>query len=330
MNENGRLVISLDFELLWGLFDVIEYEKKQDYFITTRWIIPELLRLFEENKINCTWAVVGMLFNRNWDEWKLNIPKEVPEYKNKELSAYHFGKTAVSSKTEKLCFAPELIKLISTFPGQEIATHTYSHYYCDEPGQDKFHFKLDLEKAIEMAKKINVDIESLVFPRNQLNEEYLNICHSAGIKNVRSNPSSWYWQKVSRETLLTRISRTGDAYLPVSRKSYPQKDLLKSEGNPQKQKASRFLRPPESVLLRKLKVKRITTEMTSAANRNEIYHLWWHPHNFGDKPIDGLNDLVLILDHYQKLNNKYNFTSANMAELNTAQFKKDKADKIVK
>ncbi|WP_170829097.1 MULTISPECIES: hypothetical protein [Pseudoalteromonas] len=52
--------------------------------------------------------------------------------------------------------------------------------------------------------------------------------------------------------------------------------------------------------------------MTYAAKHNEIFHLWWHPHNFGvnlDKNIDMLR---AVLQHYIYLNKKYGMRSLNM------------------
>ena len=65
--ENGALVISLDFELLWGVFDKVDWRDKKKYFQNTRRVIPEILRLFEQYEISSTWATVGMLFNKYWE-----------------------------------------------------------------------------------------------------------------------------------------------------------------------------------------------------------------------------------------------------------------------
>ena len=54
------VVISLDFELLWGVFDKVDYKEKETYFKNTRKVIPKILDLFSENDIHCTWATVGM------------------------------------------------------------------------------------------------------------------------------------------------------------------------------------------------------------------------------------------------------------------------------
>lgn len=314
--KNGYFVISLDFELLWGIFDVVDSDEKTDYFDNTINAIPEILDLFKKYKIHCTWATVGMLFNTNWEDWKRNIPEFLPDYKNQKLSAYCFGKSLKSTKTEKICFAVGSIQEIIKVPGQEIGTHTYSHFYSMETGQEAVHFEKDLEKAIEIAQRMDIKIKSLVFPRNQFKREYLEICYKLGIKNVRSNPKDWYWKDTTSNNIWVKIFRTGDAYVPLGQKSYSFDELKPKTGLPLEQKASRFLRPLESnPILRRLKLERIKKEMQHAAKNNEIYHLWWHPHNFGNRTAESLQDLKEILEHFELLEEKYSFQSSNMAEI---------------
>ena len=307
--NNGALVISLDFELLWGIFDKVQWEQKKDYFENTRKVIPQILQLFEDYEISCTWATVGMLFNENWDEWNQNIPQILPNYNNPELSAYAYGKEIQSRETEAMCFAPDLIKKINNTPLQEIGTHTYSHYYCLEPGQNKDSFKADLIKNLELANKKDIELKSLVFPRNQINADYLRICEDLGILNIRSNPNVWYWQNTNKGSLLQKVFRTGDAYLGTNSKSY----LYTFNDHQLTQKSSRLLRPYSNVkILNSLKIKRIISEMRTAAKNKEVYHLWWHPHNFGSNSFQNLNDLKLILENFNTLRLKYGFSSFNM------------------
>jgi len=316
MPKNGTLVISLDFELIWGVFDTVNIDSKMQYFLNTRKVIPKILHLFKASSINATWATVGMLFNENWAEWERNIAEQKPDYTNSILSSYEYGDAIKSKGYNELCFAPQLIIDIIKTSGQEMATHTYSHYYCLENGQGPVAFRQDLEQAIKMANKFGVDMKSLVFPRNQIKQEYLSICAELGITNVRSNPDSWYWNDTSKSGLLTKIARTADAYTSLGKKTYPISDLKIKLNLPLEQKASRFLRPVESQpKLRKLKLNRIKKEMTSAAKNSEIYHLWWHPHNFGDQPEESMNDLSEIIKHFEFLRSKYNFQSLNMKEL---------------
>ena len=323
MNNNGALVISLDFELLWGVFDKVNWKKKEQYFLNTRAVIPEILKLFENYEIACTWATAGMLFNHNWDEWNRNIPEILPEYENERLSAYSFGNTIQMKQTEELCFAPGIIEQIQNTPYQEVGTHTYSHYYCLEPGQNIKSFRADLIKSKEVAEKSGIELSSLVFPRNQYNSAYLEICSKLGITAIRSNPENWYWKNPQENSLQQKIFRTADAYFGAKDKSYKVSQLKEIAPELRAQKASRLLRPfSRNHFLNKTKLNRIKNEMTLAATNNEIYHLWWHPHNFGQDPQNNLRDLLLLLNHYKKCKDQFNFRSLTMRELTNIPKKK--------
>lgn len=312
--KKGALVISLDFELLWGVFDKVDWREKQEYFRNTRKVIPEILELFEKYEISCTWATVGMLFNENWDDWNQNIPEVIAEYENKKLSAYDYGKSIQHKETEEFCFAPDLIRQIRKMPGQEIATHTYSHYYCLEPGQTPESLRADLEKSRELAKKFGIDLKSLVFPRNQFNSKYLGILTDVGLTTVRTNPNVWYWKKTQKAGLHHLIGRTGDAYFGLNNKSYS--NISEIFPGVTGQSASRFMRPySPNTFLNHLKIRRIIKEMSSAAKAGEVFHLWWHPHNFGENMDYNLKDLKKILDHFQELRREYGFQSKTMKSI---------------
>ena len=312
--NNSHFVISLDFELLWGIFDKVNPSEKLEYFENTRAVIPEILALFKKYNIRATWATVGMLFNKNWEEWKLNFPEALPGYKNSDLSAYSFGQRNLKAISAKMCFAEEIIEHIAKTDGQEIGTHTYSHFYCLEKGQDLESFKADLVKCIELAKNRNIELKSLVFPRNQFNADYLKVCSDLGITSVRSNPNNWYWQNTQKESLSQKIFRTGDAYFGLNDKSYKLEKMNASE-YPVLQPASRLLRPYSAGITNKLKLKRIKDEITHAAKQDEVYHLWWHPHNFGYNSKNNLDDLEEILKHIRYCRSTYGMASSNMHDI---------------
>lgn len=312
--KNGTLVISLDFELVWGLFDHIEINDKVTYFKNTLEAIPQMLSLFEKNAIHVTWATVGMLFNENWEEWHSNIPEIQPAYERKELNAYEYGKRHQGAGFDSFFFAPKLIKAIQSVKGQEIGTHTYSHYYCLEKGQTKAQFEADCNQAIKLAQKMNIELKSLVFPRNQFNELYLEVCTQKQIETVRSNPNFWYWDTTKKETLAVKLARTGDAYLPFGTKSYPIEHLVSDKIICQP--ASRFLRQQHSiVILNNARLQRIKSEMIQAAKLGEVYHLWWHPHNFGIDVANSIKTLQDVLETFKFCKETYGMGSLTMKEL---------------
>ena len=314
MANSGQLVISLDFELLWGVFDKVDHSQKEQYFRNTRKLIPEMLKIFEQYEISVTWACVGMLFNKSWDEWMSNIPEHLPNYDNQQLSAYRYGNKYKNEIAKQFCFAQELLGEIKKTKKQEIGTHTYSHYYCLEKGQSEKAFESDLKMAKRLANDMGIGLKSLVFPRNQFNSEYLKVCLENGIESVRTNPENWYWQNTQGSTLKEKIFRTGDAYLGTKDKSYPIESIA-STALPIQQKASRLLRPKEKPLMDNLKLRRIFSEITYAAKNGLVYHLWWHPHNFGNDISGNFSNLRLILEHFKTCENKYHMSSLNMAEI---------------
>jgi len=309
--KQGKLIISIDFELHWGIFDKVPLTECITYFENTRKVIPKILKLFEKYQIKATWATVGMLFNESLDELLDSFPEKLPTYENPKLSAYNYilKNKDLIRKYPRFYFAPELIKQIADTPGQEIASHTYSHFYCLEKGQTADDFKTDLLLNIQKAKKFDLKIKSLVLPRNQLNTSYYPIAEELGIENIRTNPDIWFWNTKTPESLQKRIARTADCYLPIHKSIY--KDFKSNFGIIEKP-ASRFMRPISKYpLLEKLKIKRIKDEMLTAAKTGKNYHLWWHPHNFGNQPKQSLKELEQILIHYVNLNKIYGYENMN-------------------
>ncbi|MEO8414735.1 MAG: polysaccharide deacetylase family protein [Ginsengibacter sp.] len=322
MSLPGVFTISLDFELHWGCFEnMLLDEGQQKYFRNTIEAIPKMLDLFSGNNIHVTWATVGMLYREDKAAWMNNKPRLLPTFTNPNVSAYEWiAQNGFYSDKDPFHFAPELIELIKKTPNQEIGTHTYAHYFCLEKGQTPEQFKVDIEMACRLALQNGTEIRSLVFPRNQFNHAYLGICADAGITSIRSSPDIWYWAPATGSTFMKKLFRAGDAYLKFqSIKMVYLKDIRTDQGLPLWLPATRLYRPwkPGQPLQNKLKMRRILNEMTEAAKKKAYYHLWWHPHNFGNNPRECLHELKQIVDHYTMLNKIYGVRSMTMGE--TAQ-----------
>jgi hypothetical protein len=319
MSQPGVFTISLDFELHWGCFEnMLLNEPQQQYFRNTIDIIPKMLDVFAENSIHVTWATVGMLYMPDKTTWLKNKPVILPSFENPKVSAYTWiEEHGFYSEKDPFHFAPGLIELIKSTPNQEIATHTYAHYFCLEKGQTPGQFKADIEMACKIALQNGTTIRSLVFPRNQFNHEYLSICAEAGITSIRSSPDIWYWEPATGSTFMKKFFRAGDAYIkfqPI--KMVYLKDIRTDGGLPLSLPATRLYRPwkPGQPLQNKLKMRRILNEMTEAAKKKAYYHLWWHPHNFGNNPRECLAELKQIIKHYRMLKEKYGFMTLTMQE----------------
>jgi len=332
--KESTFVISLDFELHWGGFEkwpialkgVKSGELKSNflnqYFLNTREVIPKMLDLFQKYEVHVTWAAVGMLLHSNKAQLVANTPELKPTYLAKELSAYHYIQECGigdSEDEDPFHFAPSLVKKILQTPNQELGTHSFSHFYCNELGQTLAQFRADLRAAKAVAAHYLVKHQSLVFPRNQFNDDYLKVCFEEGIKAVRSNPLDWFWsiKSTQKESVWKRLNRGVDAYVPIGRKNtYRLDEIPVRIGFPVCLPASRLLRPyrPAELFLNELKINRIKSELLHAARSGEVYHLWWHPHNFGKYPAQSLEDLERILKHFSYCRDNFNMQSLNMGE----------------
>ncbi|GAB3665033.1 polysaccharide deacetylase family protein [Echinicola sediminis] len=311
------LVVSLDFELLWGLFDKVRLENKGAYFSNTRKVIPQMLRAFEQYGVAVSWATVGMLLTESKEEWEYYKPQVLPSYQNPKNSPYHW--------VERHGYFPQfhsalpLVQHILQTPGQELASHTYSHYYTMEGGQDQEQFRKDLQMARKIVKdKVDMNVQSLVFPRNQYNANYLKVCSEEGFSNVRTNPGDWFWKNPQSAGFVQKAFRAADTLLPMGKSTSFTLDSIKlNDGFPIQIPASRFYRPHNGQYksLDRVRMKRVIQEMTYAANNNLIYHLWWHPHNFGNHPEENMKDLLIVLQAFEKLRNEKGMQSVNMGQL---------------
>ncbi|MCT4588178.1 MAG: polysaccharide deacetylase family protein [Carboxylicivirga sp.] len=314
--EQGGLIISLDFELMWGVRENNTIENYGSSILGVWDVLPQMLQMFDKHNVKVTFATVGFLFAKNKAELNKFIPVNKPKYKDAKYSPYNEYSTIVNSSEmgDKYHFAEELINMIKKYPQHEIATHTFSHYYCNKGGQTLESFKEDIKAAIDIAKAKQVNIDSIVFPRNELAIDHLEIIKDYGISSYRG-----FMNMVSgdeKDTYGHRLLRLLDSYVNVyGHKCYGLDEIEKKQ--PYNIYASRFLRPYSRKLkaLENLRLQRILKSMNYAAKSKKVYHLWWHPHNFGVNQKENLSFLQKVLKHYSILHDKYSFKSMTMKEV---------------
>ena len=317
-SSKGIIIISLDFELNWGVHDVFTLEQYEENLLGARIAIPKILDLFNQFGIHATWATVGMLCFKNKKELMENLPPLHPSYTNTNFSPYEkLDSIGENEEQDPLHFGLSLIQKIAECPKQEVASHTFSHFYCLEEGQTIEEFEADLKASLYCGIINGLPIKSLVFPRNQTNPRYLQVCKAYGIESFRGNESSWMYKasKFNGDGSWKRLIRLSDCYLNISgHNTYPLSEVVTEPivNLP----SSRFLRPYSKKLksLELLRLRRIKKSIINAAKNGEVFHLWWHPHNFGKNIEENLQFLTEILHLVEKLRNEYGFESLTMAE----------------
>ena len=313
----GCFVISLDFELMWGnLQKWTEDGYGQSNVAHVREAIEHMLHLFDKYGAHVTFATVGLLMHENKEEATLTIPKIKPTYKNSLLYPYgERGLLRINSNNESLYFAPDIVTSLQNKKGIEVASHTYCHYFCWEEGQTKEQFESDIKTAVEVAEWKGLSLKSIVFPRNNVTDEYLEVCTNYGITSYRGNPKKYFEKKKGIARKWMRICRILDNYLNLgNRTSYKEPEMHNGVLNIP---ASRMLRPYSKKLrlLEPLRLSRIKKELKYAAKHNEIYHIWWHPHNFGANMDKNIAILEEVLKCYSDCQKKYGMTSLTMNEV---------------
>ncbi len=312
--QKGIFTISLDFELFWGVRDHRTIGNYGENIKNVHLVVPRLLQLFEKYSIHSSWATIGFLFLNNREELLSNLPASFPEYVKPEYDPYNYIR---QNELEPVYhFALPLIEQIKNTPGQEICTHTFSHFYALEKNTSVDQFTADIKAAIKAAMKNNIKILSIVFPRNQYSDVHIKACRDLGIQVYRGNEEAGAYRPVSREdeNVFRRALRLADTYINITghhcHEIPKQNEIINVP-------ASRFLRPHNKKLkfLDSLKFNRIKNSMKYAADKGLIYQLWWHPHNFGSNMEQNFIFLEDILKVYYHLNLMNKMVSQNLNEI---------------
>jgi len=320
-NENmpPLFVVSLDVELNWGVRDSITGGRYDANINGERLATEAILNIFDEFGIHATWAIVGFLFFDDKEQLVENMPNVRPSYSNEALCPYRaiagIGRTEAE---DPLHLGASLVRMIEGRQHQEIATHTFSHYYCLEDGQNADAFAADLAAAVAAAHRRGLSIDSIVFPRHQVNPDYLAICRRQGIRAFRGTERHWLYapRKAADETLLRRGLRLVDIWVDISG-HHTIKPVPAAPGLPVDVAHSRFLRPYNRrlAMLEPLRLRRILHGLDHAARRGEMFHLWWHPHNFGVDLTENMRFLRQILQHVRHLQQQFGMQSLSMGEV---------------
>lgn len=312
----GALVISLDFELHWGVRDRVALDRdERARLLSARAVVPSVLQLFEEFSIHSTWATVGFLFARSREEMEFFSPSLLPQYKDPALNPYR-EVVGRDEADDPFHFAASLIASIATHRGQEIGTHSYSHFYCGESGQDALEFEADLRSAVAIANFEGYRIHSCVFPRNQVRSDYLDVLKRNGITCYRGTQAGFVNRAGSfrfQQSPHRRLIRLCDNYIDLFG---PQTVDWPAGPAPRSIAASRYLRPWSEMLagFEEARYRRIAGAMTAAAGRGELFHLWWHPEDFARNRDRNLQFLRRVLVHFEHCRREFGMLSLSMSE----------------
>lgn len=310
MNSHRQgFVVSLDFELAWGVRDLAFARSYLPNLIGGLSLVPSTLALFESFGIRATWAVVGSL--------QLSGPQSLrdlyvgPSERLEALLSNAFLPVGESRELDQLHFAPRLASRITETAGQETGSHTLLHTHWHGTSSRT----LFADDLASLARLEPIGPEAvIVFPRNLYDEEALAMAAASGFSAFRGVPETMAWHHTSSKVNQPwrRALRLTGSFVPQNRRAFSAG--LTDDRTMANVRASRFLRPPTGnrVINRRL-VGVVKHEMSIAAANNLTYHLWWHPHNHGARPETASGMLESILDHFQHLQREHDWPSLSMA-----------------
>jgi hypothetical protein len=281
----GAVIISIDFELRWGMRHVLgDASHRYDGCIrrapqAAALLLDELLR----RKLRATWAAVGALACSGWDEYWARAP-DSPAYADTSL---RIGRAIQRlDPTGELHFCrPELLS-IANAPGQELGCHTFSHLLCGRPGSTVGDLDRDLSACTALWQELfGRGPVSFVYPCNE--QRWTARLSSHGVRVVRT---------AARGQLCGSIpfGRLMGAALDVVRRplshvpSVGAGGIIETEG-------SRFVRFGLPIPLSTSHFERAIAAVR-ALEPGRVLHFWWHPHNLGRDPRGCVDQALPLLD----------------------------------
>lgn len=282
----------------------LDFNAYRRNLVQVRHVVPALLELFAAHDMRVTWAAVGAIGCRDWDDYFRRAPSP-PNYKSPALAIKR--EYADLDPDGLLHFAPDLMHAIIATSGQELGTHTFSHLYLREEGITAADVAADLTAVSKLyEEQFGTLPRSLVFPRNQ--PAFLDVVRASSVKIWRGNPDAWYYEcEDSRNNgPLPRALKLIDGINPFCRLATPLTNDMT--------RASLFLRLNLPRYLWAAHTQRIKGELASLSS-GEIFHIWFHPHNLGQDSELRLSRVAQVLELIAERQTRGKLLSCSMGDL---------------
>ncbi|MFC5972349.1 polysaccharide deacetylase family protein [Halomarina salina] len=264
------VVISLDAELAWGFHDLQDPPVERIEHARGSW--NRLVDLFERGDVPATWAVVGHLFLDECDGTHADHP------------AAGDGWFATDPGGDRVAnpnwFGRDLLDRIrESDVDHDIGSHTFSHVEFGKADTSREVADAELRLANEAAEAYGVDLDSLVFPRN--NVGHLDVLADNGFTCYRGNQVPRWYHRLP----VTAPGKFAEYALGLS--TPPVFDPTVDEHGLVNVPASLYLygfegaaRSLVSPLTDQPILRQVKAGLESLARRDEgVFHLWLHPNN---------------------------------------------------
>lgn len=318
--DRGVFILSLDFELAWGTFDLWDgpnsaeakftYERCRQ---TRKNVLDEFLALFKTYDISATWGIVGHLFLDGCEAVAgvkhHDIPRPDHEWFSDDWYAYD---PADHIDNHPAWYGRDLVEKIKRAkPTQEIGCHTFSHVIFGDAGCSEKVAEAEVEKCIALAQEMDIELKSFIFPRHS--EGHYAVLQKYGFSSYRSELFGWgnrlrghsqRWAQFVGDVLgITPPTAVVEEKLPglwgISSSAYFRPAYGYGRYVPM---ASRIRQGVKGI--------------QKAIKNKQIFHLFCHPSNFGYRSeymLDGLAQILQFAAQQREAENLKILTMAEMA-----------------
>jgi hypothetical protein len=254
----GKVTLSIDLELAWGVWDTITADDLRFAETAERPICAALVDLFDRYQVPVSWLMVAALLDE----------------------------TSARSRpgTQSCWYAPDVIeRIVGAKVRHEIGSHGGRHIYFDRISADEAQDDLAFAKGVHRAHGLG--FESFVYPRGAVGHP--DILARNGIRVVRSRDVGLLRTANPGRRLAARAANFIDQFLPVPpRPSWPQPlgPLIDIPGCMQILGRN----GPRRYVLPQVTRAKLLLGLERAARSGGTLHLWFHPSNFyyrGDEQL---------------------------------------------
>jgi peptidoglycan/xylan/chitin deacetylase (PgdA/CDA1 family) len=282
--DKAVFTISLDFELLWGSFDSGKHRKfiahferdgARSAFDMTRSIVDRLLALFQKYGVPVTWATLGHLFLDHCDEHDGVKHPDMPRPRHSWFAEDWYAYDPCQNlRTAPLWYGRDMVlKILAAEPKHDVGSHSFSHVIFSDPGCTKEVAEAEIGKCVELARALDLKMESFVYPRNELG--HLDVLRRHGFSVTRGRMPFWFAKFRSR--MVRRAAHVLDDALAITPDcGWPEKSPTGLWVTPvsmflQSMDGARRLIPANS------RVRKGIRGIERAVREKSLFHLSFHP-----------------------------------------------------
>mgnify|MGYP000011760195 CR=1 FL=1 len=268
-SAHKTVVISLDAELGWGFHDHAELPEERIERARESW--RYLVELFADHRIPVTWAIVGHLFLGACDGTHADHPAGA-EWFDRDPG----GERAPESRW----FGGDLVRAVrDSAVDHDIGSHTFSHVEFGKRETGAAVAEAELERSLAAADGYGIDLDSFVFPRNNIGHRPL--LRDYGFSNYRGHaPERWYdGTRIRRAGKLATFA-TGATGPPIVDPEIDECGLVNVPASLYLFTFEGSARDAVERVARDPVVRQVERGLERLRDRNHgVFHLWLHPNN---------------------------------------------------